>query len=104
MCDTCSGASKAEDHTAEVIGALEATEEKEGYTGDSICSICKYEISKGEVIPVITQEPTETEPTAPATQPEKKGNNGAVVAAAIVLVLGAGGGGVVLFVKKPWKK
>ena len=107
VCETCGGASETEAHVAEVIGALEATEEKEGYTGDSICSVCEYEISKGQTIPVISPEPTETEPveTEPTEpQTEEKDNKSAVIAAVVVLVLVLGGGGAVLFVKKPWEK
>lgn len=107
VCATCSAASEIEAHTAEVVGALEATEDNEGYTGDSICSVCQYEISKGQTVPVIGQEPTETEPVAtePAEpQKDPKNNSGAVIAAVAVLVLVLGGGGAVLFVKKPWEK
>ena len=38
-------------HTAQLQGAVEATKEEPGYTGDFICADCGYEIKKGEVIP-----------------------------------------------------
>ena len=43
-------------HTAKLEGAVEATKDQPGYTGDSICSVCGYEISKGEVIPSKKEE------------------------------------------------
>ena len=39
------------DHTPKLEGAVEATKEEPGYTGDSICSVCGYVLKKGEVIP-----------------------------------------------------
>lgn len=104
VCATCSGTSEIEAHTAEVVGALEATEEKEGYTGDSICSVCQYEISKGQAIPVIGQEPTETTPVTPEPQPEKKDNSVVIIVVSALAVLGLGGGGFLLIKKKPWKR
>ena len=38
-------------HTGKVVGAVEATKNEAGYTGDTICSVCEYEMAKGEVIP-----------------------------------------------------
>ena len=35
---------------------MEATKDQSGYTGDSICSVCGYEISKGQVIPSKKEE------------------------------------------------
>lgn len=101
VCATCGGKSEVEEHVAEVIGAVEATEEKEGYTGDSVCSVCKQEISKGETIPVIGQEPEATEPAD--TQTEKKDNDGVIIAV-VILVVVLGAGGAVLLVKKSKKK
>ena len=40
-------------HTGKLVGAVDATEEAEGYTGDTVCEVCDYEIAKGEVIPVL---------------------------------------------------
>lgn len=38
-------------HTAEVRNAVAATEEKEGYTGDTYCSVCGKKLTTGKVIP-----------------------------------------------------
>ena len=38
-------------HTPEVEGAQGATCTKEGYTGDTVCSVCGYVTAKGETIP-----------------------------------------------------
>ena len=38
-------------HTGKVVGAVEATKNEAGYTGDTFCSVCEYEMAKGEVIP-----------------------------------------------------
>ena len=104
VCSACSAKSEVEAHTAEVVGALEATEEQEGYTGDSVCSACKYEISKGQTIPVIGQEPTETQPAAPDAQPGQSDNGDVVIAVVVILALALCGGGAFLLIKKPWKK
>ncbi len=48
--DDC-GYSKTEAHTPVIRDAEEATYEKPGYTGDTYCSVCDYEIAKGEEIP-----------------------------------------------------
>ena len=40
-------------HTGKLVGAVDATEEAEGYTGDTVCEDCGYEIAKGEAIPML---------------------------------------------------
>lgn len=59
------------EHTTEVVNAKEATATETGYTGDTVCTVCQYEVSKGEEIPVLsTEAPTEPEATEPeATEP-----------------------------------
>ena len=38
-------------HTEKLVNAVEPTETTEGYTGDTVCSVCKETLKKGEVIP-----------------------------------------------------
>ncbi|MBQ7354051.1 MAG: TFIIB-type zinc ribbon-containing protein [Clostridia bacterium] len=40
----------------EVVGAKDATEDEEGYTGDTVCKDCGAVVAKGESIPVKTPE------------------------------------------------
>ena len=48
------------------VGAREATETADGYTGDTVCSACGRTLTTGTVIPKTGTEPTEpTEPTDP---------------------------------------
>jgi len=44
-------------HTPKVVNAEEATASEKGYTGDTVCSVCGYEIAKGEDIPVNSTTP-----------------------------------------------
>jgi len=37
-------------HKASVVNAKEATGHEEGYTGDKVCTVCKAELEKGQVI------------------------------------------------------
>lgn len=39
-------------HTPKIVNAKEATTSEKGYTGDTVCEVCGYEITKGEDIPV----------------------------------------------------
>lgn len=39
-------------HTPKIVNAKEATTSEKGYTGDTVCEVCGYEITKGEGIPV----------------------------------------------------
>ena len=48
-------------HTPKTVNAKEATTSEKGYTGDTVCKICGYEIAKGKVIPVIA------DPNSPQT-------------------------------------
>lgn len=61
---------KATGHqNTEVKNAVSATEDAEGYTGDTCCKVCGKVISKGEVIPKLEKE-TSTTPSQPS-QPSK---------------------------------
>lgn len=57
----CSCSAKADNatHTPKTVNAKEATTSEKGYTGDTVCEVCGYEIAKGEDIPV---KATSTEP------------------------------------------
>jgi len=69
---TCTAAGKEADkesHKAKIVNAEAATETKDGYTGDTVCEICGYEVAKGQKIPATgVQKPT-TQPSVPATAP-----------------------------------
>lgn len=39
------------EHEPEVVGAKDSTCTEDGYTGDTVCSVCGYVIAKGEVVP-----------------------------------------------------
>ena len=67
-------------HTPKVEGAQGTTCTEEGYTGDTVCSVCGYVIAKGETIPATghsyqdgictvcgAEEPAKNEETIPAT-------------------------------------
>lgn len=86
VCSACQTTSEVESHTVEVVGAVEATKDQEGYTGDKKCSVCGALISEGEAIPVVKQ------------------NVVPVVIICSVAAIAACGGGFLLFKKKPWKK
>lgn len=100
ICSVCEEIADKEAHTTELVNAVEATETTEGYTGDQVCTVCEAVVEQGEVIPVITNEPTapENEPV----EPEKQ--NGLLIVAIAVAAAAAIGVGAFLFVKKPWQK
>lgn len=66
---SCSDKADIAKHTPKVVNAKEATTSKKGYTGDTVCEICGYEIAKGEDIPVkvTPTEPNDSNPTSPET-------------------------------------
>ncbi len=72
-------------HTEKVINAAEATADQPGYTGDTVCSVCGYQLATGEEIPALGA----TEPTVPGTQPADP--NGSSWWIWVLVVLGAGG-------------
>lgn len=109
ICTVCEEASEKESHTIEVVDAVEATKEAEGYTGDEICTVCQTVVAQGETIPVVTEPteppteaPTEAPAQTPAETPEQKPGMdiGVLVAIGIVLVVIAG---VVIFLVKKRK-
>ena len=68
----------------ELINVATATEEKEGYTGDTYCNDCKKVVNEGTVIPKV-EKPQDTEEKAPETgQPDSP--IGAVVIVLMVAI------------------
>lgn len=78
VCELCGkeyGEINPENHkNLELQGYVDATTEKEGYTGDVYCKDCKKIVEKGEVIPQLEKEPEEKpenvenkDPNKPAT-------------------------------------
>ena len=65
------------DHKIEIRDKKDATETKDGYTGDEYCTICKKVIKKGSVIPKIQPSTPETPeaPETPVVKPAPKGEN-----------------------------
>ncbi len=81
VCDVCGEAyadKNPANHTGgvSVVGAVDATAEKDGYTGDKYCVGCNEKIATGEIIPATgTEEPEEpVEPEDPVT-PEDPSEN-----------------------------
>ena len=63
----------------EIVGAKEATETEEGYTGDKVCTKCGETVEQGTTIPVKAPETVEPAPTG----------DGMIVVVAAVLLAGA---------------
>lgn len=49
-CSGCADKLDYEVHTPKTVNAKAATCTEDGYTGDTVCSVCGYEISQGEVV------------------------------------------------------
>ena len=71
VCEVCGeeyGETNPANHkNTEVRDAVEATTDKEGYTGDTYCTDCGKLVKKGEIIPVIE----ETKPDDPTDEEQK---------------------------------
>lgn len=50
-CSGCTDKLDYEVHTPKTVNAKAATCTEDGYTGDTVCSVCGYEISQGEAVP-----------------------------------------------------
>lgn len=50
-CSGCADKLDYEVHTPKTVNAKAATCTEDGYTGDTVCSVCGYEISQGEAVP-----------------------------------------------------
>ena len=73
----------------ETRNAVEATEEKEGYTGDIYCLDCGELIEEGTVIPkLVPAEKEEAKPTDP-TRPETGDNSNIMIWISLLIVSGA---------------
>jgi len=106
FCD-CGEMSEKESHEIEVVGAVESVGQNDGYTGDTLCTICEHMVAQGEIVPGETETPTE-ESTEPATEvpteaiPEKepdeqkKSGSGWLLIVAAVAAAGAVATGVML--------
>lgn len=79
-CEACGDELDYATHEPEIVGKQNATCTEEGYTGDTVCSVCGYVIAKGKTIPATghdfidgvctvcgSKEPAEDEETIPAT-------------------------------------
>lgn len=78
----------------EIINAVQATEEKEGYTGDTYCNDCKQVIKKGTEIPKLEK---------PEDKLPETGQPVSLVGAVAVLLILAIAGDMVLMKKKQIK-
>lgn len=99
VCSVCQEKSAVEAHTAEVVDAVEATQEVEGYTGDQVCTACKTVVAKGEVIPVVVPETTVAPTEAPAQTDAQRSDPTAIIVLVVVAVAAAAGL-VIILVKK----
>ena len=90
-------------HTPKVVNAKETTTSEKGYTGDTVCEVCGYEIAKGEDIPV---EATPTEPdnnnttSDEPTSPQTGDKSNMFLWVALLFVSGVGLMGSTVFDKK----
>ena len=71
VCGTEYGDLNPDNHiNTEVRGKVEATTEKEGYTGDIYCKDCGVLVQEGKVVPVL-EEPAEENPQEPTNSEEE---------------------------------
>ena len=70
----CGVKSDEAEHTKKVINEKVATTTEDGYTGDTVCEICGYEISKGKVVPMIKEEQKPQEDNKPQEQDKTENN------------------------------
>ena len=66
-CSGCADKLDYEVHTPKTVNAKAATCTEDGYTGDTVCSVCGYEISQGEVVPATGHSFTSYVPNGDAT-------------------------------------
>lgn len=95
----CGEVNGLEKHNAELTGVVEASETQEGYTGDTVCSVCGKVLKTGEAVAVLATDPTEAPTTeapvvetteAPAQEEEKQSGNGILWIIPVVVVVAAG--------------
>lgn len=66
-CSGCADKLDYEIHTPKTVNAKAATCTEDGYTGDTVCSVCGYEISQGEAVPATGHSFTSYVPNGDAT-------------------------------------
>lgn len=66
-CSGCADKLDYEVHTPKTVNAKAATCTEDGYTGDTVCSVCGYEISQGESVPATGHSFTSYVPNGDAT-------------------------------------
>lgn len=66
-CSGCADKLDYEVHTPKTVNAKAATCTEDGYTGDTVCSVCGYEISQGEAVPATGHAWGEWAVSEPAT-------------------------------------
>lgn len=66
-CSGCADKLDYEVHTPKTVNAKAATCTEDGYTGDTVCSVCGYEISQGEAVPATGHSFTSYVPNGVAT-------------------------------------
>lgn len=89
-CSACGDKADEAKHEPKTVNAKEATTSQKGYTGDTVCEICGFEIAKGKEIPVIS------DPNNPPT-----GDNSKLpLWIALMVTAVAGLGGTVWYGKK----
>lgn len=93
----CGNKIESANHTSTTVNAKKATETEKGYTGDTVCEICGYEIAKGKEISVKTtsSEPSDIDTTSPQT-----GDNSIMLLCLVLIALAVELIGAVLL----WKK
>lgn len=104
VCTLCEEKSEIEAHETELVDAVEATEEAEGYTGDEICTVCNTCVSEGTVIPAISVEETTVAPTVePTVVPAEPATEEAtmdIIVWILAAAVAVAGGAVIFFLKK----
>lgn len=96
---SCGETADKQAHTTEIVGAKEVTETEAGYTGDKVCSVCGYVVSKGEEIPAL---PPVTEPAAtePADTDSGKSDSPVVIILIVVAAVAVCVAVAVILIKK----
>lgn len=66
-CSGCADKLDYESHAPKTVNAKAATCTEDGYTGDTVCSVCGYKISRGESVPALGHDWGEWTVSEPAT-------------------------------------
>ena len=76
---SCGEIEKKQNHDFVLVGAVEATATKPGYTGDEICFTCQYPGAAGQEVPPIGQAETEAPQNPVRGQPSSSGRSTALL-------------------------